>query len=127
VLRAEKLLDDADTLLFWALACVTSRAFEAADGNVMVPLLDLFDHARPRETAYEYHAQLPQLSPSAANGSNRNTLTGKPRSTGGGFLLTALKRVEPGVEVHDTYGAKGCAHLLLHYGFVVRFSPFFFI
>ena len=118
VLRSAELLSDDDELFFWALSCVTSRAFEAGEhGNVMVPLLDLLDHARPRQTAYEYQEKLAQEAGHARPGAAQ---TSHPFSEGGGgFVVTALRDLAPGVEVHNTYGAKGGRDLLLHYGFAL--------
>lgn len=113
-LRVAKLLppSDDDRLLFWALACVTSRAFEAGEhGNVMVPLLDLLNHSRPREVSYDYLSQLPS---NGGCGSNS-----KSSKSTGGFEVVALQAIAQGAEVHDTYGAKGSGDLLLHYGFTI--------
>ena len=107
VLRDAKLLADEeeDRLLFWALACVTSRAFEAGEhGNVMVPLLDLLDHCRPREVAYEYLPLLPHEAGCQNRTAGKGTDTNK--ASRGGFEVTALQHLEKGAEVHDTYGAK---------------------
>ena len=80
----------------WAAAMVASRAFslQSATGealDAMVPLADMLNHGRPRETSY-----------SIVNDA---------------VEMRMVRQVAGGNAVHDTYGAKGNAQLLSTYGF----------
>ena len=98
----------------WALAMVSSRCFtlqtESGDLDALVPLADMLNHARPRETAYRVVEQ------EAGGGS---------RAEGASFEMRMLRPMARGRAVHDTYGAKGNAQLLATYGFtkLVNFEP----
>ena len=113
----------------WAMAVVSSRTFtvpfdgvaaagagagaEAARTGAygesclaLVPLMDILNHKRPRETAWRLDAD---------------------RSAGldGAMEMTALQPFAAGIEVHDNYGAAGNGPLLVRYGFTVahNFEP----
>jgi hypothetical protein len=95
----------------WASAMVSSRSFclTTASGEVdaLVPLLDMLNHARPRETSYH-----------VSEGG------GSPGS-GAALEVCTLRPVAEGRAIHNTYGAKGNAQLLGSYGFttLVNFEP----
>lgn len=78
----------------WACAMVATRSFALADGlDALVPLADMLNHSRDRETAYGAY---------------------------GAFAVwTATRNMASGLEVHDTYGAKSNAVLLANYGFAL--------
>lgn len=87
----------------WLLArsLVTSRAFALgpARAPTLVPIADLLNHAPTPAADWD-------IAPD-----------------NGAFVLRASTPVAPAVEVHDSYGAKSNARLLLHYGFVLPDNP----
>ena len=100
----------------WGLAAVSSRAFlvqKAAGGaaaaagageeEALVPLLDLWNHRRPRQC--EYGA----LDPAAV--------------AAGQMLVRTLQPLAAASPLHIAYGAKGAAALLQHYGFAPLVRP----
>ncbi|EKX31766.1 hypothetical protein GUITHDRAFT_149078 [Guillardia theta CCMP2712] len=99
-LKAAGRMSSSKGEFLWALACVSSRSFDADElGEVMVPILDCFNHKRPRDTAYSYRRE---EAPARA-----------------GFVLTSLRDLGEEEEVYIAYGAKGSRELLLNYGFCV--------
>ena len=90
----------------WACSIVTSRAFELSTPagetiDALVPLADMLDHARPRQTTY-------RLVDGGVSGNGSLSLE-----------MRALVALQAGSEVHDTYGAKGSSLLLCQYGFAL--------
>jgi len=82
----------------WARLVVITRIFGMViDGNKtegLVPMADMLNHKRPRETKWTY-AQ------------NRK-----------GFVITTLNVIEKGCEVFDSYGRKCNSRYFVNYGFV---------
>mmetsp|Transcript_5762 Transcript_5762/g.10286 ORF Transcript_5762/g.10286 Transcript_5762/m.10286 type:complete len:577 (-) Transcript_5762:40-1770(-) len=78
---------------------VSSRIFgmeidgQKTDG--FVPLADMLNHKRPRQTSWSYD----QMK--------------------GGFIIEANEEIERGLEVMDSYGKKCNSRFLLNYGFIV--------
>jgi len=91
----------------WATAIVASRCFVLEEGGgaaggggsieALVPLVDMLNHARPRQTTY--------------------CVVDGMHGMEGALELRTLLRLHSGEPVHDTYGAKGNAQLLATYGF----------
>mmetsp|Transcript_15397 Transcript_15397/g.15375 ORF Transcript_15397/g.15375 Transcript_15397/m.15375 type:complete len:490 (+) Transcript_15397:259-1728(+) len=79
---------------------VSSRIFGMQiDGNKtdgFVPLADMLNHRRPRQTTWSYEE-------------SKN-----------GFIIEAMEDIERGIEVLDSYGKKCNSRFLLNYGFIVR-------
>ena len=79
---------------------VSSRIFgmvidsEKTDG--FVPLADMLNHRRPRQTSWNYDQDK------------------------GGFIIEALENIKRGEEVLDSYGKKCNSRFLLNYGFINR-------
>ena len=79
---------------------VSSRIFgmeidgKTTDG--FVPLADMLNHSRPRQTSWTYDQK---------------------RS---GFVVEAMESIPKGVQVMDSYGKKCNSRFLLNYGFIVR-------
>lgn len=82
----------------WARLSVSSRVFGLKVGGLLgqclVPLADMFNHRRPPDVLWS---------------------TSEDGET---FEMTAMNAVAPGLEVHDSYGAKSNDLMLLHYGFL---------
>mmetsp|Transcript_19343 Transcript_19343/g.56497 ORF Transcript_19343/g.56497 Transcript_19343/m.56497 type:complete len:443 (+) Transcript_19343:1867-3195(+) len=113
-------------------AAVSSRGFAGLGGapgedgggsdndrplDAMVPLLDLLDHRRGLGGARDVrYRRVPGTSSSSGNSDGS-------RGNDGGAALPAHvlvetdRPIEAGSILHDTYGAKGNAQLLLRYGF----------
>jgi histone-lysine N-methyltransferase SETD3 len=85
----------------WARIAVATRLFsmkidgEATEG--LVPLADLLNHARPRETSWGFDD--------------------------GVFAVTALGGFAPGQEIPDSYGPKCNGRYFVSYGFALRDNP----
>ena len=78
----------------WACAMVATRSFTLAEGvDALVPLADLMNHSRDRETSYKVED--------------------------GAAVWRATRDMAPRAALHDTYGAKGNAQLLETYGFTM--------
>ena len=109
----------------WAASIVGSRAFsvETADGgtlDAMVPLMDMLNHSRPRETTYSLvgdgsgggsrggGARMRSKAAKAA-GSRRSTPHEAPA-----IEMRVLRPCPRGTAVHDTYGAKGMRSFSIH-------------
>ena len=96
---------------------VSSRCFTlqttSGDIDALVPIADMLNHARPRETAYRVVEQEEAGGGSRAEGGTAS------------FEMRMLQPMARGCAVHDTYGAKGNAQLLATYGFttLVNFEP----
>ena len=79
----------------------------------LVPMLDLLNHKRPRETAYRRHTSAEDVT-GAASGSGlaeSEAGGGGARDRGGAsIVLRVLLPLEGGIEVHETYGAKVRSH-----------------
>ena len=95
----------------WAFAMVSSRCFtlqtELGDIDALVPIADMLNHARPRETAYRVVEQEEAGGGSRAEGGTAS------------FEMRMLRPMARGRAVHDTYGAKGNEQLLLTYAVAV--------
>jgi protein-histidine N-methyltransferase len=78
---------------------VSSRIFgvqiDDVATDVLVPLADMLNHKRPRETSWTYDQALE------------------------GFIVEAIDEICPGAEVLDSYGKKCNSRFLLNYGFIV--------
>jgi len=79
---------------------VSSRIFgmqiEGNKTDGFVPLADMLNHRRPRQTTWSYE-------------DSKN-----------GFVIEAMEDIERGLEVMDSYGKKCNSRFLLNYGFIVR-------
>lgn len=96
--RREEVRRDTESLglprLGWAEACVCSRAFSlSTTSRAMVPMADLMNTARHHERCVDFHFR------------------------DGVFYMTAVRRVEEGDEVKDSYGKKSNRRYLMNYGF----------
>ena len=81
----------------------------------LVPMLDLLNHKRPRETAYRRHTSAEDVAGSASGSGlvESEAGGGGARERGGAsIVLRVLLPLEGGVEVHETYGAKVHSHSL---------------
>ena len=93
----------------WAVAIVSSRAFQLSTStgeiDALVPVMDMLNHARPRQTRYDV-VQVEGMASAALE-------------------VRTLRAAAGGAAVHITYGAKGSAQLLGMYGFamVLNFEP----
>lgn len=93
----------------WAVAIVSSRAFQLSTStgeiDALVPVMDMLNHARPRQTRYDV-VQVEGMASAALE-------------------VRTLRAAAGGTAVHITYGAKGSAQLLGMYGFatVLNFEP----
>jgi hypothetical protein len=136
----------------WAMAIVSSRTFalETAAGPIdaIVPLTDMLNHARPRETTYRVVESLeaPRTAhgldaaatleaPRAAHGLDAAATLEAPRAAHGldaaatepvsgeagpaALEFRVLLPLDAGRPVHDTYGAKGNMVLLGSFGFAL--------
>jgi histone-lysine N-methyltransferase SETD3 len=65
----------------------------------LVPLADLLNHRRPRETKWAFE--------DAVNG----------------FVITSLRALEGGQQVHDSYGRKCNSRFFVNYGFALDDNP----
>lgn len=80
--------------------CVCSRNFGILVDNLrtsaMVPMADMLNHYRPRETkwAYENHRRA--------------------------FTITTLQTISNGAQIYDSYGQKCNHRFLLNYGFSIE-------
>jgi protein-histidine N-methyltransferase len=87
----------------WARLVVATRVFsitiDGADERALIPLADLLNHHRERETSF-----------------------GRQDSAAG-FDVHALRPFAPGQEVRDSYGNKCSSRFLTSYGFVVADNP----
>ena len=120
----------------WAMAVIASRAFVFGDGpsstECLVPLADMMNHLRPRETSYRLVRDDSEGTGETA--ATRGGCAGKSsmlesltsaagpsgaHTKGGVVVSQALVQLACGKEVHETYGAKGSAHLLKMYGFAL--------
>ena len=95
----------------WACAIVSSRCFEleAPDGSTveaLIPLADMLNHTRQRQTSYS-------LLASTADASSLL------------FEMRTRGPLSANAPIHDTYGAKGSAQLLQTFGFamIANFEP----
>lgn len=80
-----------------ARTVVTSRQFDVGEGTALVPIADLFDHALDPELDWVVEDRA---------------------------LVMRTSRVVPaGTTLHDTYGRKSNARLMLHYGFALPDNP----
>jgi histone-lysine N-methyltransferase SETD3 len=81
----------------WARTAVISRVFgltiEGRDVDALVPLADMMNHRRPPDARWSYD--------------------------GGAFVMTAAGALRRGEAIHDSYGRKSNARLLVNYGFTV--------
>jgi protein-histidine N-methyltransferase len=98
--RVPELAEHGSAAFLWARAVVTSRVFGLTiDGratDALVPLADMLNHRRPRETGWTY----------------------APRDEG--FVVTSLRSFSTGEEVCDSYGRKCNSRFFLHYGFCLE-------
>ena len=87
----------------WARMMVASRNFgievDKVKTDALVPLADMLNHFRPRETKWSFHQDL-----------DKN----------GAFTITALCDLEQGAQIYDSYGKKCNHRFLLNYGFAVE-------
>lgn len=81
----------------WARLVVITRIFGMVIDGVktdgLVPMADMLNHKRPRETRWTYVQEK------------------------GGFVITALKTIGSGMEVFDSYGRKCNSRFFVNYGF----------
>jgi len=81
----------------WARLVVITRIFGMVIDGVktdgLVPMADMLNHKRPRETKWTYDQKK------------------------GGFLITALKNIGSDMEVFDSYGRKCNSRFFVNYGF----------
>lgn len=88
----------------WSMArmMVASRNFgvnfRGTKTDALVPLADMLNHYRPRETRWTFDNSI---------------------EDGGGFTITSLTRLAAGQQVFDSYGKKCASRFLLNYGFAV--------
>lgn len=79
---------------------VSSRIFGMQIDDIktdgFVPLADMLNHRRPRQTSWNYDQEK------------------------GGFIIDALENINRGEEVLDSYGKKCNSRFLLNYGFINR-------
>lgn len=79
---------------------VSSRIFgmqiDGIKTDGFVPLADMLNHRRPRQTTWSYEE-------------SKN-----------GFIIDAMEDIDRGIEVMDSYGKKCNSRFLLNYGFIVR-------
>lgn len=79
---------------------VSSRIFgmqiDGVKTDGFVPLADMLNHRRPRQTSWNYDQDR------------------------GGFIIEAMENIERGEEVLDSYGKKCNSRFLLNYGFINR-------
>ena len=79
---------------------VSSRIFgmqiDSVKTDGFVPLADMLNHRRPRQTSWNYDQERQ------------------------GFIIEALENIERGAEVLDSYGKKCNSRFLLNYGFINR-------
>ena len=84
----------------WCRTAVGSRNFGISVNGVkrtaMVPWSDMLNHYRPRETSW--------------------TFSDAQQS----FIMTALKKLQKGQQIMDSYGKKCNSKFLMHYGFAVE-------
>lgn len=108
----------------WACAIVSSRAFclELPDSgqplDALVPLADMLNHLRPRQTTYK-------LVGDGRNDERSDVAVNRGDDfCKGGLALEMRTRVAIGARdaVHSTYGAKGSSHLLNTYGFALLYN-----
>lgn len=126
------------------MAAVTSRCFAGLGldcVDVMIPMLDLLNHARgrcnnsgehlnPSGTGVRYEryegtcADETNVNATSTNtGTNilkRKQTSFNTKQKGGGIMVTAAKQLKHGEELLMTYGAKGNASLLGRYGFCLE-------
>jgi protein-histidine N-methyltransferase len=83
----------------WARSCVITRVFGLTVAGkrteALVPLADMLNHAHPAETHWAYEEDA------------------------GAFVMTAVVPIRAGDPVHDSYGRKSNARLLVNYGFTL--------
>ena len=120
----------------WAMAVVGSRSFtlsppqapevggmvQGASDEVecMVPLMDMINHRRPRQTTYGLHPSTTSSRSSTSSSSSNSSSTSFSDAPGTAtFIAKTLEPVSSGDEVWDTYGAKSNDVLLRLFGFVV--------
>lgn len=81
-----------------AMLLCSSRNFgvtvNGTNTNVMVPLSDMLNHAKPYQATWTYN-------------NNR-----------GGFEMTATEDIKKDEEIFDSYGSKSSYNFLLHYAFI---------
>jgi hypothetical protein len=118
----------------WARLMVASRNFSVVlDGrrtDALVPLADMLNHRRPRQTMWGFNAKL--LPPDGGGGcegggEGSSAPVGSPAppapaaaAAGGAFVITSLVPLTQGQQVHDSYGVKCVSRYLLGYGFTVH-------
>ncbi len=87
----------------WARLVVMTRVFAiqlgGADVRALVPMADLLNHDRVRETSWGYH------------------------DAGDGFEIRALTSFAAGQELHDSYGGKCNSRYFANYGFFIPDNP----
>ena len=88
----------------WARAVFGSRCFGFDDGGddgerALVPIVELFDHARPCDAAWDYQPDLRQ------------------------FEVRALRAIDAGEWINVSYGAHDNAVMLMAYGFATPGNP----
>lgn len=81
-----------------ARTVVTSRRFDVGGETALVPIADLFDHAMDPEVDWVVDADA--------------------------FVMRTTRAVPAGAVLHDTYGRKSNARLMLHYGFALPDNPY---
>jgi len=81
----------------WARLVVITRIFGMVIDGIktdgLVPMADMLNHKRPRETKWTYNQKK------------------------GGFVITALKKIPADMEVFDSYGRKCNSRFFVNYGF----------
>jgi histone-lysine N-methyltransferase SETD3 len=85
----------------WASLVVLTRQFcitvEGEETTALVPLADLLNHKRPKESVWDYSDH-----------------------DGGTFIVTSLVDIKKSHQIFDSYGCKCNSRLLVNYGFAVH-------
>lgn len=87
----------------WARLVVITRIFglliDGVKTDGLVPMADMINHRRPRETRWTF------------NQSKK------------GFIISALQNFEPGQQIFDSYGRKCNSRFFVNYGFSLENNP----
>jgi len=87
----------------WGRSVVITRIFGLMIGGTktdgLVPMADMLNHRRPRETSWQY------------------------TDAKGAFTITALKNLSQGAQIYDSYGRKCNSRFFVNYGFSLEENP----
>lgn len=88
---------------FWARSVAVTRVFgitlRGAPAEALVPLADMMNHRRPPDVEWAHD-----------EGEDA-------------FVMTALRDIRKGEEIHDSYGRKSNGRFFVHYGFTMPDNP----